>query len=72
LPRQADRFSQVPIKLWAETQYIRAANGGTGEAKAGRKLRRSHSPTEMAKAKGYDQVLWLDAREFEYVCEVEP
>ena len=27
-------------------------------------------PTEYAKAKGYDQVLWLDAQEFEYIQEV--
>jgi len=63
-------FFSKPIKLWAETQYIRAANGGTGEAKAAGNYAAAIRPTEMAKAKGYDQVLWLDAREFEYVCEV--
>jgi branched-chain amino acid aminotransferase len=63
-------FFSKPIKLWAETQYIRAANGGTGEAKAAGNYAAAIRPTEMAKAKGYDQVLWLDARDFEYVCEV--
>jgi branched-chain amino acid aminotransferase len=62
-------FFSKPIKLWAETQYIRAANGGTGEAKAAGNYAAAIRPTEMAKAKGYDQVLWLDAREFEYVQE---
>lgn len=63
-------FFSKPIKLWAETKFIRAANGGTGEAKAAGNYAAAIRPTEMAKAKGYDQVLWLDAREFEYVCEV--
>jgi branched-chain amino acid aminotransferase len=62
-------FFSKSIKLWAETQYIRAANGGTGEAKAAGNYAAAIRPTEMAKAKGYDQVLWLDAREFEYVQE---
>ncbi len=62
-------FFSKPIKLWAETQYIRAANGGTGEAKAAGNYAAAIRPTEMAKAKGYDQVLWLDAKEFEYVQE---
>lgn len=62
-------FFLKPIKLWAETQYIRAANGGTGEAKAAGNYAAAIRPTEIAKAKGYDQVLWLDARDFEYVQE---
>lgn len=63
-------FFSEPIKLWAETKYIRAANGGTGEAKAAGNYAAAIRPTEIAKAKGYDQVLWLDARDFEYVQEV--
>ncbi|MFT3793825.1 branched-chain amino acid aminotransferase [Flavobacterium sp.] len=63
-------FFSKPIKLWAETQYIRAANGGTGEAKAAGNYAAAIRPTEIAKSKGYDQVLWLDARDFEYVQEV--
>lgn len=58
------------IKLYAETQYIRAANGGTGEAKAAGNYAAAIRPTEYAKAKGYDQVLWLDAYEFKYIQEV--
>ncbi len=63
-------FFSKPIKLYAETQYIRAANGGTGEAKAAGNYAAAIRPTEMAKAKGYDQVLWLDAQNFEFVMEV--
>ncbi len=58
------------IKLYAETKYIRAANGGTGEAKAAGNYAAAIRPTEFAKSKGYDQVLWLDAQDFEYIQEV--
>jgi len=58
------------IRLYAETQYVRAVNGGTGEAKAAGNYAAAIRPTEFAKAKGYDQVLWLDPNEFEYVQEV--
>jgi branched-chain amino acid aminotransferase len=58
------------IKLYAETKYIRAANGGTGEAKAAGNYAAAIRPTEYAKSNGYDQVLWLDAQNFEYIQEV--
>jgi len=58
------------IKLWAENHYIRAAHGGTGEAKAAGNYAAAIRPTEIAKAKGYDQVLWLDAAEHKYIQEV--
>lgn len=58
------------IKLWAEKKYIRAAIGGTGEAKAAGNYAAAIKPTELAKAKGYDQVLWLDAAEHKYIQEV--
>ena len=62
-------FFSKPIKLYAETHYIRAANGGTGEAKAAGNYAAAIRPTELAKSKGYDQVLWLDAQNFEYIQE---
>lgn len=58
------------IKLWAEKKYIRAAQGGTGEAKAAGNYAAAIRPTEIAKLKGYDQVLWLDAAEHQYIQEV--
>ena len=57
------------IKLFAETKYIRAARGGTGEAKAAGNYAAAIKPTEIAKAKGYDQVLWLDAHDFSFIQE---
>ncbi len=58
------------IKLWAEKKFIRAAHGGTGEAKAAGNYAAAILPTENAKAKGYTQVLWLDAVEHKYIEEV--
>jgi len=66
----AGPFFSKRIKLWAEKQYIRAAQGGTGEAKAAGNYAGAVLPTELAKAKGYDQVLWLDAVEHKYIQEV--
>lgn len=66
----AGPFFSKPIRLYAETKYIRAAHGGTGEAKAAGNYAAAIRPTELAKAKGYDQVLWLDAEKFEYIQEV--
>lgn len=63
-------FFSKRIKLWAEKEYIRAAEGGTGEAKAAGNYAAAIRPTEIAKAKGYDQVLWLDALEHKYIQEV--
>jgi branched-chain amino acid aminotransferase len=63
-------FFSKRIKLWAENKYIRAASGGTGEAKAAGNYAAAIRPTELAKSKGYDQVLWLDAIEHNYIQEV--
>jgi len=59
-----------PVKLLADTQYIRAAHGGVGEAKTAGNYAASLYPARQAMEKGYDQVLWLDAKEFKYVQEV--
>ncbi|MFD2568377.1 branched-chain amino acid aminotransferase [Pseudotenacibaculum haliotis] len=66
----AGPFFTKRIKLYAETKFIRAAAGGTGEAKAAGNYAAAIRPTEIAKSKGYDQVLWLDAVEHKYIQEV--
>jgi branched-chain amino acid aminotransferase len=66
----AGPFFSRKIKLYAEKKYVRAVNGGTGEAKAAGNYAAAIRPTEYAKAKGYDQVVWLDAQDFEYIQEV--
>ena len=65
----AGKYFSKPIKLYAETKYVRAVNGGTGEAKVAGNYAAAILPTELAKQKGYDQVLWLDPYNFEYVQE---
>jgi branched-chain amino acid aminotransferase len=59
-----------PVNLLAETRYIRAAKGGVGMAKAAGNYGAAMLPSKMAQDQGYDQVLWLDGREFKYVQEV--
>ena len=59
-----------PVKLLAETDYIRAAVGGVGEAKAAGNYAAAMLPTKIAQDNGYDQVIWLDAKERKYVQEV--
>lgn len=58
-----------PVRLLAETDYIRAANGGVGEAKTAGNYAASLLPAQLAREKGFDQVIWLDSKEFKYVQE---
>jgi branched-chain amino acid aminotransferase len=58
-----------PIKVRVETQYTRAAKGGTGFAKCGGNYGGAYYPTQQARLAGYDQVLWTDAKENKYIEE---
>ncbi|PLX77516.1 MAG: branched chain amino acid aminotransferase [Desulfuromonas sp.] len=60
----------APVKIWISDHYVRAAHGGTGEVKTGGNYAASLYAAREAAAKGYDQVLWLDAREKRHVEEV--
>ena len=59
-----------PVSLYADMHYIRAAEGGTGFAKCAGNYAGSLLPAQNAIDKGYDQVLWLDAKEHKYIQEV--
>lgn len=59
-----------PVSLTTTENFVRAVNGGTGEAKAAGNYAGSFLPAEKAKEQGYTQVLWLDANEFKYIEEV--
>jgi branched-chain amino acid aminotransferase len=48
------------LRLWVETEHVRAARGGIGSAKAGANYVAGMLAAEQAKARGYHQVLWLD------------
>jgi branched-chain amino acid aminotransferase len=59
-----------PVKIYVESDYVRAAPGGTGDAKVAGNYAASLLAAEKAKQKGFTQVLWLDAAEHKYVEEV--
>jgi branched-chain amino acid aminotransferase len=59
-----------PVKIYVEDKYVRAAIGGTGEAKTAGNYASSLLAAEEAKERGFTQVLWLDAAERRYVEEV--
>ena len=65
----ASTLYQKPIKVKAERHYIRAAKGGTGFAKCAGNYGGAFYPTQKAKAEGFDQVLWMDANEHNYIEE---
>ena len=67
-PYFAQGFNPVPVYI--SDNYRRAVRGGTGDAKAGGNYAASLMVGEEASAKGYSQVLWLDAIEGRYVEEV--
>lgn len=58
-----------PMKIWVEEKYTRAAEGGVGFAKAAGNYGGAMYVTAEAKKKGFDQVLWMDAKEHKYVQE---
>lgn len=59
-----------PVSLKTEQKYVRAVDGGVGEAKTAGNYAASLKPAQMAKQAGFDQVMWLDAKELKYVQEV--
>ncbi len=59
-----------PVKILVEDYYIRAAEGGLGEAKTPANYAASLLAAEKAKDKGFTQVLWLDGAERKWVEEV--
>ncbi|HLP36697.1 branched-chain amino acid aminotransferase [Lacibacter sp.] len=62
-------YYAVPMKIYVEEQFVRAVPGGVGFAKAAGNYGSSMYPTNEAKKKGYDQVLWTDAVEHKYLQE---
>jgi branched-chain amino acid aminotransferase len=59
-----------PVSVYIEPEFRRAVRGGTGAAKTGGNYAASLLVGQKAKAKGYSQVLWLDAIEGRYIEEV--
>ncbi len=59
-----------PTSMYVEDQYIRSIPGGIGHVKAAANYAASVLAQEEAHAKGFTQVLWLDAVHRKYVEEV--
>lgn len=57
------------VKVIIETEYVRAAEGGIGFAKTGGNYAASLLPAKLAVEKGYQQLLWTDAKEHKYFEE---
>jgi len=58
------------VRIMVARDWVRAAPGGTGSAKTGGNYASSLLASAVAKEKGCDQVLWLDAVERRHVEEV--
>ena len=58
------------VTVWISTEYVRAAPGGTGEAKCGGNYAASLVAQKQAATQGCDQVVWLDANERRWVEEM--
>lgn len=52
----------APLRIYVEDKAVRAAPGGLGATKAGANYVASFQTAIEASARGFDQVLWLDAR----------
>ena len=60
----------APVGIYVEDHYVRAVRGGFGFAKTAGNYAASIKAGEIAKKRGYAQVLWLDGVEQKYVEEV--
>jgi branched-chain amino acid aminotransferase len=58
------------VSVWISTEYVRASQGGTGEAKCGGNYAASLVAQKAAAKQGCDQVVWLDAVERKWVEEM--
>ncbi len=59
-----------PVSVWLSEEYVRAAPGGTGEAKCAGNYAASLIAQAQAADEGCDQVVWLDANEHRWVEEM--
>ncbi|TMM53190.1 branched-chain amino acid aminotransferase [Maribacter algarum] len=57
------------VKVLIEEKYSRSANGGVGYAKTGGNYAGQFHPTQLAKSKGYHQVIWTDDHKHENIEE---
>jgi branched-chain amino acid aminotransferase len=62
-------YYNAPVRVLVETNYIRAVEGGIGFVKAAGNYGRSLFPTKLAQQRGYQQIIWTDARNHRFLEE---
>ena len=63
-------YYDKPLSLLVQTKYIRAVEGGVGFAKTAGNYAAAMYPTRLANEAGFDQIVWMEPKEFKYVQEV--
>lgn len=62
-------YFSKPVRVKVESHYVRAAEGGTGFAKCAGNYGGAFYPTQLAKQEGFDQIIWTDACDHQYIDE---
>jgi branched-chain amino acid aminotransferase len=63
------KYYSSPVRVKIETKFTRAVGGGTGYAKAGGNYGGAIYPTKLALEQGYQQLIWTDGVDHQYVEE---
>lgn len=63
-------YFSKPLKVKIETKYSRSSDGGFGFAKAAGNYAGSLYPAQEALKEGFDQLIWTDSRNHEYIEEL--
>ena len=62
-------YYNKPLRVRFEQKYVRSAEGGAGFAKNAGNYGAAMYPTKLAQQDGYNQLIWTDASEHQYVEE---
>ncbi len=65
----AQAYYTGPVKVEIAEHYSRSANGGVGAAKAAGNYAAQFFPTNLAREKGFQQIIWTDANNHEFLEE---
>ncbi|MCE7055231.1 branched-chain amino acid aminotransferase [Algoriphagus sp. AGSA1] len=63
------KYYEGNVSVKVETEFVRAVEGGTGDAKCGGNYAAAILPTQLAIQQGYDQLIWTDGIHHEYMEE---
>ena len=65
----AQAYYTGDVKVLIAEKYSRSANGGVGAAKAAGNYGSQFYPTNLARERGFQQVIWTDANTHQYLEE---